>query len=85
MRYNVRFSNRGSKDYDKVKRSPLIKKANKILDILENDPYSPPFEKLVDNLKGKYSRRLNIQHRIVYEIRESERVVVILSMWTHYE
>ena len=85
MNYRIDFSNRGAKDLELVKKSSLKKRAFKILSVLEKDPYTPKFEKLGGNLKNAYSRRLNQQHRIVYEIREEEKVVNILSMWTHYE
>ena len=85
MNYRIDFSNLGAKDLELIKKSPLRKRAYKILSILENDPYAPKFEKLSGNLKNACSRRLSRQHRIVYEIREEEKIVNILSMWTHYE
>jgi len=85
MNYKIVFTKRGEKDYELVKRSPLHKKAKKILLDLEKDPYCPPMEELVGNLKGSCSKRLNIQHRIVYEVDKANKVVKILSMWTHYE
>jgi toxin YoeB len=65
----------------------LKDKAQALLDILEVDPLQnpPPYEKLVGDLKGAYSRRINIQHRLVYEILRKEKTVRILRMWTHYE
>jgi Txe/YoeB family toxin of toxin-antitoxin system len=85
MNYEIKFSKRGVKDYEIIKKSPLKNNAYKLLKILQTNPYKPPVEKLKDNLQGKFSRRLNRQHRLVYEIREDEKVVNILSMWTHYE
>jgi len=85
MNYEIEFSNRGLKDLKIVQKSPLRKKALKILDTLEKNPYAPIFEKLSGNLKNAYSRRLNQQHRIVYEIRENEKIINILSMWGHYD
>ena len=85
MNYRITFSRRAEKDYDLIKRSPLKKKAKTILLALENNPYIPPLEELSGNLKGAYSKRLNIKHRIVYEIYEKEKAVKILSMWSHYE
>jgi Txe/YoeB family toxin of toxin-antitoxin system len=85
MNYRIEFTKRAAKDYELIKRSPLKGTAYKILQILKTAPYTKPFEQLKDNLKGACSRRLNLQHRIVYTIREEEKKIVILSMWTHYE
>ena len=85
MSYKIKFSKRGAKDYETVKKSPLKNNALKIFSTLEINPYKPPVEKLKDNLQGVYSRRLNRQHRIVYEIHEKEKIITILAMWTHYE
>jgi Txe/YoeB family toxin of toxin-antitoxin system len=65
----------------------LRSKAERLLDILRENPYQtpPPFEKLVGDLAGAYSRRINIQHRLVYEILDKEKVVKVIRMWTHYE
>jgi len=62
-------------------------KATELLRVIENDPFQnpPPFEKLVGDLSGAYSRRINIQHRLVYQVLEAERVVKVLRLWTHYE
>lgn len=84
-RWELRFSNRAQKDAKKVAKAGLKKIADQVLDSIEVDPYSLPHEKLLGDLKGLYSRRINIQHRIVYQINKRERVVVILAMWTHYE
>lgn len=75
------------KDAKKLAASGLKSKAQELLEILAFDPFQnpPPFEKLVGDLAGAYSRRINIQHRIVYEILAKERTVRILRMWTHYE
>ncbi|MCI5212544.1 MAG: Txe/YoeB family addiction module toxin [Candidatus Electrothrix sp. ATG2] len=71
----------------KLSASRLRKKAEKLLDVLRDTPYQtpPPFEKLVGNLSGAYSRRINIQHRIVYQIIDSEKTVKVIRLWTHYE
>ena len=64
----------------------MAKKAQKLIDILKDNPFQtpPPYEKLVGNLEGAYSRRINIQHRLVYEVRQKDKVVRILRMWSHY-
>lgn len=85
--YTVKLTRQAVKDQQLLGPAGLSRRAKAIIDLLKSDPYqSPPsFEKLVGDLDGLYSRRLNRQHRIVYQVREAERVVVILRMWTHYE
>jgi len=75
------------KDAKKLAASGLKPKAQALLTVLSNDPFQKPpsFEKLVGDLAGTYSRRINIQHRIVYEVFTKERTVRVLRMWTHYE
>ena len=87
MSWSLVYTERARKDAKKTSSSNLKPKAKKVLDILENDPFQkpPPFEKLVGDLSGLFSRRINIQHRLVYEVFEEEQVVKVLSMWTHYE
>jgi len=81
------YTRQAQKDARKLLSSGLKDKAEQLLDILREDPYRtpPPFEKLVGDLSGAYSRRINIQHRLVYQILEEERVVKVIRMWTHYE
>lgn len=83
----VVFAKQALKDAKKLAASGLKPKAQKLLVVLANDPFQnpPPFEKLVGDLAGAYSRRLNIQHRIVYEVFPTEKTVRVLRMWTHYE
>ena len=71
----------------KFEKREFVKSAEKLFDILHQNPFQnpPPFEKLVGDLEGAYSRRINIQHRLVYQINKGEKVVRILRMWTHYE
>ena len=85
--WNVAYSKFALKDAKKLSAAGLRDKAQALLDILEKDPFQnpPPYEKLVGDLRGAYSRRINIQHRLVYEVIESENTVKILRMWTHYE
>ncbi len=86
-RYRVVFSRHAVKDAVKVKQTGLKENVEKLLGILEENPYKnpPPYEKLVGDLAGCYSRRINLQHRLVYAVYEEERVVKVLRMWTHYE
>jgi len=81
------YTTQAQKDAKKLAASNLKKQAQALLDILREDPYQtpPPYEKLVGDLVGIYSRRINIQHRLVYEIIEAERTVKVIRMWTHYE
>jgi Txe/YoeB family toxin of toxin-antitoxin system len=81
------YSRQAQKDATKLASSGLKPKAQRLLKLIAQDPFaSPPrFEKLVGDLAGCYSRRINIQHRLVYEVFPDERVVHILRMWTHYE
>ncbi len=85
--YTLLYSKQAKKDARKLKASGLKQKAGEILPILRRNPFENPprFEKLVGDLQGAYSRRLNIQHRIVYQVREKDRYVRILRMWSHYE
>ena len=81
------YTKQAQKDSKKLAAAVLRPKAEKLLNILRKNPSSkpPPFEKLVGDLKGAYSRRINIQHRLVYQIIKESRIVKILSMWSHYE
>lgn len=81
------YTKTAQKDARKLAAAGLKEKARTLLTVLEEDPYRspPPFEKLVGDLSGAYSRRISIQHRLVYEILEEEQVVKVLRMWTHYE
>jgi len=82
--YTVLLSRQAVKDLDFLKRAGLSKKAKAIIDSLKENPRLVPYEKLIGNLKGLYSKRINIQHRIVYKIDDEEKVVLVVSMWSHY-
>ena len=85
--WTIVYTKRARKDAKKIASSNLKSKTIKLLKILENDPFQkpPPFEALVGDLSGSFSRRVNIQHRLVYEVFKEDTTVKILSMWTHYE
>ncbi len=85
--YEVKFTKPAIKDVSKLKSVGLSEKARNLIDLMKNNPYQnpPPYEKLVGDLKGLYSRRINHQHRLVYEVLDDIKVVKILSMWSHYE
>ena len=87
VRWRVVFAKQAQKDARNLASAGLKKKAQLLLDVLAEDPFRspPPFEKLVGDLTGTYSRRINIQHRLVYQVLGEERTVKVLRMWTHYE
>lgn len=87
MNYEIVYSRQAQKDAKKLAKSNLKEQAEEILAILEEDPFrSPPrWEALRGDLKGCYSRRINIQHRLVYEVLEKQKTVHVLRMWTHYD
>ena len=85
--YQIVYTKTAAKDIPKLKAAHLDSKAKALIDVIRKDPYQtpPPYEKLVGDLQGLYSRRINIQHRLVYQVMEEEKVVKIISLWTHYE
>lgn len=87
MNWTIVFTKQAQKDAKQLASSNLKTKAQRILDILAINPYQnhPPYEKLVGDLSGAYSRRINIQHRLVYQVLNSIKTVKIIRMWTHYE
>lgn len=87
MTWQVVFARQAVKDAQKLAAAGLKEKAATLLDILRGNPFQnpPPYEKLVGDLAGAYSRRINIQHRLVYEVLAEQRIVKVLRMWSHYE
>ena len=87
MSWSVILSRASLKDARKLKESDLKRQTEMLLNLLKENPFKTPptYEKLVGNLKGFYSRRINIKHRLVYSIDEKQKVVHVLRMWTHYE
>ena len=87
MTWQVVYTKQAQKDARKLASAGLKEKAMELLRVIEKDPFQspPPFEKLVGDLSGTYSRRINIQHRLVYQVLESERVIKVLRLWAHYE
>jgi toxin YoeB len=87
VKWELAYSKQALKDAKKVKAAGLKPKVEELLDILRRDPFQnpPSFEKLVGDLAGAYSRRINIHNRLVYEVFAKERVIRVLRMWTHYE
>jgi len=85
--WRLLYTKQAQRDARKLAAAGLRPKAEALLEVLREDPFCspPPFEKLVGDLRGAYSRRINIQHRLVYQVLSDERVVKVLRMWTHYE
>ena len=85
--WQLLFTKQAQKDAKKLVRSGLRPKAEILLEILKKNPYAeePPFEKLVGDLEGAYSRRINVQHRLVYQVLKKERIIKVIRLWTHYD
>lgn len=85
--YEIRFTKLAEKHKKLLKQAGIDEKARKLLSLIAEDPYRnpPPYEALMGDLKGFYSRRINIQHRLVYQVYENEKAIKILAMWSHYE
>ncbi len=86
MSWRLVFTKQAQKDAKKIAKSGLKPQANRLLDLLREDPYQnpPPYEKLMGDLCGAYSRRINIQHRLIYQILSDIKTVKIIRLWTHY-
>ena len=84
--WEIRFTKNAEKDKEKLKRAGLVEKAKKLLNLIADNPYQTPpsYEKLNGDLEGYCSRRINIQHRLVYKVRNDLHVVVVHAMWSHY-
>ena len=87
MDWEIVYTKQAQKDAKKLASAGLKKKAQNLLEILKENPYqnSPPYEKLVGDLSGAYSRRINIQHRLVYQVYKEEKIIKVIRLWTHYE
>lgn len=87
MSWTLLYTKQAQKDAKKLKAAGLKEKAQMLLAVIERDPFAnpPPYEKLVGDLAGAYSRRINIQHRLVYQVIKSEKAIKVLRLWTHYE
>lgn len=85
--YTIVYTKKAAAEIPKLKAAKLDKKAKALIDVIRENPYRspPPYEKLVGDLQGAYSRRINIKHRLVYEVLEDEQTVKIISLWTHYD
>lgn len=87
MSWEVIFAKHAQKDAQKLAASGLKPKAQEILSIIKENPFQnpPPYEKLVGDLAGTYSRRINIQHRLIYQVLQDQNIIKVLRMWSHYE
>ena len=85
--YKIVYTKAAAKDVPRLKAAHLDAKAKALIDVIRRNPYQTPpsYEKLVGDLQGLYSRRINIQHRLVYEVIEEVKIIKIVSLWTHYE
>jgi Txe/YoeB family toxin of toxin-antitoxin system len=85
MEWKIEFSRTAIKDAKKLKSANLDSNVRELLEILKSNPYQPPSEKLSGNLKGYYSRRINIKHRLVYSVNDETKTIRVVSVWSHYE
>ena len=85
MGYDIKYNKQAIKDIKKLKQSNLDNKAKEIIELLKNKPYDPCFEKLTGDLDGFYSRRINIKHRVIYKIDDTNKIIYIYAMWSHYD
>ena len=85
MEWKLEFSRTALKDAKKLKAANLEANAKDLLEILKQNPYEPPYEKLSGNLKGYFSRRINIKHHLVYSVNDETKTIKVVSVWTHYE
>lgn len=86
--YKIKILKQAIKDKENIKQYPALKNnVNNLLELIKKNPFKnpPPFETLIGNFKGLYSRRINRQHRLVYRVLEDEKIIIIVSMWAHYE
>lgn len=85
--YQIKYTRQAVKDVEYIKRAGLSEKVQKLISVVKVNPFQnpPPYEKLTGDLKDLYSRRINIQHRLVYEVLEQEHTIKIIRMWKHYE
>ena len=85
--YKIQYHKKAVKEIQKLKGNRLSEKAKSLIDLIKINPYQtpPPYEKLTGDLKGLYSRRINIQHRLIYKVDEDKQIIKIISLWSHYE
>ena len=84
MVWTIKFSRNALKDAKKLRSANLTSNVNQLIEIIKQNPYQTPYEKLSGNLQGYYSRRINIKHRLVYSIDEENKIIKVVSVWSHY-
>ncbi|MEL6929966.1 MAG: Txe/YoeB family addiction module toxin [Cyanobacteria bacterium J06600_6] len=84
MAWTIKFARNTIKDAEKLRAANLTAKLSQLVEILKQNPYQPPYEKLSGNLQGYYSRRINIKHRLAYSIDEQNKLIKVVSVWSHY-
>ena len=85
MEWKIEFSRTAIKDAKKLKSANLETNVKELIEVLKSNPYQPPYEKLSGNLKGYYSRRINIKHRLIYSVNDETKTIRVVSVWSHYE
>jgi toxin YoeB len=85
VKYKIVLTKQAVKDAEKIKSAGLKERVVQLFNIIRENPFEPPYEKVLGDLSGYYSRRINIQHRLVYIVLEEEKIVKVIRMWTHYE
>ena len=85
MTWKIEFSRKVLKNVKNLQSANLQNNVKQLIEIIKNNPYTPPYEKLSGNLKGYYSRRINIKHRLVYSVNDKTKVIRVVSIWSHYE
>lgn len=85
MTWKIEFSRKAIKSVKNLQSANLQNNVKQLIKVLKDNPYTPPYEKLSGNLKGYYSRRINIKHRLVYSINDQTKVIKVVSVWSHYE
>lgn len=87
VKYKIVYTKKAAEEIPKLKAAKLELKAKALIDVIRENPYQtpPPYKKLVGDLQGAYSRRINLRHRLVYQVFEKEGIIKIISLWTHYE
>lgn len=85
MKWKIEFSRNALKSAKKLKSANLDKNVKQLIEVLKQNLYQPPYEKLTGNLQGYYSRRINIKHRLIYRVEDNSKVVKVVSVWSHYE
>jgi Txe/YoeB family toxin of toxin-antitoxin system len=82
--WRIKYEKRAQKDLDKLKCANLLENAQRLIEIIRRNPFEPKFEKLSGDLDGLFSRRINLKHRLLYKVIKKDKLVIVISMWSHY-